>query len=371
MTQRVIVAGGGLAGAAAAAALARAGAEVMVIEREPAPVHKICGEFLSGEAQIYLRRIGFDAAILGGQPISHLRLVRGARSVSARLPFQGMGVTRRRLDEALLDHAGACGAEIHRGHAIRGIDTARGIELDVTGLGKLPARTLFLASGKHDVRGLRRRAGLPEDMVGFKMYFDLQPAMRAALADHVELIPFADGYAGLLLVEDGSANLCLLADRARLHRTGGKWESLLRDLLAESPHLAARLRGAAPMLGRPLTIFRMPYGFVHASQPSDPPAIFRLGDQAAVIPSFSGDGMAIALHSAAIAVAAYLSGNSAAAYHRRLRHEIGGQIRRASLLYRAGQLPFGQRAIFGLAGAYPGALQWAAKLTRVPESARL
>ena len=52
----VLVVGGGLAGAAAASILAEAGRPVTVLERDRAPAHKICGEFLSGEALADLAR---------------------------------------------------------------------------------------------------------------------------------------------------------------------------------------------------------------------------------------------------------------------------------------------------------------------------
>ncbi len=371
MSDPVIVAGGGLAGAAAAAALARQCVPVLLIEREPAPAHKICGEFLSDEAQASLARIGFDVGALGGHPITRLRLVRGAKTVTTDLPFQGLGITRRALDQALLDYAASCGAEIRTGHAVRGVETERSISVDITGMGAVPARAVLLATGKHDLRGLRRDAPPPEELVGFKMYFSLNSAARASLSGHIEVILFRDGYAGLQLVETGEANLCLLINKARLHRAGGKWDALLDDLLAESPHLSARLAGATPSLARPLTISRVPYGFVHQVQPCDPDGLYRLGDQAGVIPSFAGDGMAIALHSAAMAARACLEGQPAAAYHRRLRTNISGQIGRASALYRMGRSPLGQRALFGIAGLWPQGLQLAAKLTRVPERARI
>jgi flavin-dependent dehydrogenase len=367
MTAPVIVAGGGLAGAAAAAALARAGVKVALIEREPAPTHKICGEFLSIEAQESLARLGFDIGTLGGHPITRLRLVRGARSIAADLPFRALGLTRRRLDQALLDHAAACGAEIHAGHAVRGIEMG-GVR--IAGQGMMPARAVFLATGKHDLRGLRRDASAPEELVGFKMYYALAPEARAQLSGHIEVILFRDGYAGLQLVETGEANLCLLIDKARLRQAGGTWTALLADLCAESPHLAARLADAAPTLTKPLTISRVPYGFVHAPSADDPPDVYRLGDQAGVIPSFAGDGMAIALHSAAAAARAFLAGQSAATYHRHLRRDIAGQISRASALYRIGRSSAGQRALFGFASLWPHGLRLAARLTRVPERVR-
>ena len=99
------------------------------------------------------------------------------------------------------------------------------------------------------------------------------------------------------------------------------------------------------------------------------PGIFRLGDQMGVIHSFTGDGMAIALHSATAAAAAYLGGESAAAYHRRMRRDIAGQIRRASALYGLARSAPGQALLMRLGAAWPPGLALAASLTRVPAGA--
>ncbi|OYV28318.1 MAG: hypothetical protein B7Z81_15840, partial [Acidocella sp. 20-61-6] len=178
-----LIVGGGLAGAAAAAALARAGRAVTLVEREAEPAHKICGEFLSGEAQESLAALGVDLAGLGGHVITHVRLVRGARSIRAKLPFQGLGLTRRTLDEFLLRHAAACGAEVRRGIAVRRILPDLSVEL---GEEVLRPEMLFLATGKHEARGAARHA-TPGGQVGFKNYFRLAAAQQAALAGHVEL----------------------------------------------------------------------------------------------------------------------------------------------------------------------------------------
>ena len=113
----------------------------------------------------------------------------------------------------------------------------------------------------------------------------------------------------------------------------------------------------------------MPYGFVHAAaRPADPADVYRLGDQAGVIPSFCGDGMAIALHTAFAAVAAHRPAD-AAAYHRRLQRHIGGQIGRATALYRLGRAAPG--LLTGIGTLFPAAISWAAHLTRVPPHALL
>jgi flavin-dependent dehydrogenase len=364
----IIVAGGGLAGAAAATSLAQAGRDVTLIERETAPHDKICGDFLSTEAQSYLLNLGLNPASLGGHVITHVRLARGRKSITRKLPFQGLGLSRKILDEALLNHAATSGATLRRGHLIRQLSTESGIKLSVSELGDLTPQTLFLATGKHDLRGAKRDFA-PPDLVGFKMYFALSPEQTNALARHVELIIFAGGYAGLQLVEDNRANLCLLVSPARLKRAGGTWNALLDDLRKSAPHLATRLHGAAPLLAAPLTIARVPYGYIHTAQSTNP-NLFRLGDQAAVIHSFTGDGMAMALHSAARAANFLLRGKTALDYHQQLARDVAGQMKTAGLLYKFLQIPVAQPAIFGAARLFPPLLAAAARLTRIPDTAR-
>ena len=366
----VVIVGGGLAGGAAAAMLARAGRRALLFEREAAPSNKICGEFLSAGAQQTLARIGFDLGALGGTVITRLRLVRGGSVAEAALPFRGLGLSRRVLDGALLDYARICGADVRRGHDARVLksDAHAGVEVD--GIGRWTPAALLLATGKHDVRDLRRSLVEPaEDLIGFKTYFRLDAAQTRALSESVEVIVFAHGYAGLQRVENGQANLCLLIDRAQFQQSGGTWDGLLRDLMRDSAHLRQRLHQATPLLEKPLTIYRVPYGFVHAPLASDPPNVYRLGDQAAVIPSFAGDGMAIALHSAALAVQSQQSERGAYQYHQHIRADVSAQVARASALYRFGCSAPGRAMLIPMARAWPRAMQLAAALTRVPPRA--
>lgn len=359
-----LVAGGGVAGAAAACLLAQRGREVLLVERERGPHDKICGEFVSGEAVGTLARLGLDVAGLGGVPIHSVRLVHGGRVAAARLPFAAYGLSRRVLDEALLARAAALGAGVLRGHAVRGVvvPAGRGLAVQVDGVGRLEAESLLLATGKHELRGARRALDrVPEDLVGLKMYFALAPAEREALRGHVEIVVFDGGYAGLQLVEGGRANLCLLVGRAGFDAAGRSWDGLLEQLRRGCPHLARRLAGASALLARPVSIFRVPYGWVHRPRREDLPGLFRLGDQMGVIPSFCGDGMSIALHTA---LAAAGSGD-AATFHRQARRELRGQIGLASLLYRAGRAAPG--ALVRGAQLWPGAVRWLAHLTRAPD----
>ena len=357
----VLIAGGGLAGAAAAILLARAGTPVTLLERDPGPRDKICGEFLSREALLYLAGLGIDVAALGAAPIPAMRLIHGASVVETRLPFQGAGLSRRVLDEALLQQAQSAGATVRRGVSVRSVSAA----IVETTEGETPdSRTLFLATGKHDVRGSPRNPARPPDpLIGFKMHYHLRADQTASLRGHVEIILFPGGYAGLQLTERGVANLCLLVDRARFDAMRQDWDALLDSV----PHLARRLDGAAPLLVRPLTIFRVPYGYVHGAPGHAD--LFRLGDQAAVIPSFCGDGMSIALHSAHLAVRTLHGGGNADRYHVQMRQHVGPPVRLAFGLYRLTRSPAVRHAVMAACRSWPGLMRAIAVRTRVPDAA--
>ncbi len=342
----VTIAGGGLAGAAAACHLARAGRRVTLFERTAGPADKICGECLGPGAQRELASLGIDLAALGAHRIDRLRLVRGRQCADVRLPFVAAGLTRRRLDEALLDRAAASGAAIHRGQAFEAPQ----------------AGPVFLATGKHELRAHPRQAEA-SDLVGFKSYFRVTPAQHAMLQHTIELHLFPDGYAGLQLVEH-AANLCLLVSRARLQAAGGDWPHLLASLRGENPILAARLEGAAELLDRPLAIARVPFGYVHDGHADDAPELYRLGDQAGVIHAFTGDGMSLALGSARLAAGVLLAGGAPDRYARELRRRISGPIARSQFLYRLGQHRAGQRGLIAVAAIMPTVIGSAARLTR-------
>src|ERR1700733_8134910 len=84
----VIIIGGGPAGGAAAVRLAQAGRKALLLEKEPQAHHKVCGEFISTEAQYYLEKLGLDLSALGAKPIDHVSIVHGAKIARTSLPFK-------------------------------------------------------------------------------------------------------------------------------------------------------------------------------------------------------------------------------------------------------------------------------------------
>jgi len=361
MNPEIVVVGGGLAGAAAAIQLARAGREAMLIERSAGPQHKVCGEFLSAEALGYLDALGVDITGLGAVPIRSVQLA----GVTRNLPFPAMSLTRCRLDEELLRLAVHAGATVLRGRSVQALERfGDGWRARLDDAIEVTAQAAMLATGKHDLRGRSRPPGKQSGLVGLKMYFRLTPAQAEALAGRVELLLYRGGYAGLQPVERGAANLCCLIDRDELRRLGGHWEHLLAAMQQQCPELRKRLAGATPLLEKPLAVAPIPYGYVRQEQAAEP-GLWALGDQAAVIPSFTGDGMSIALHSGWLAVAMYLEGATAEQFQHRLRTQLRRQVALATAISRGLVHPVAQPLLTVAISIFPGLLRFVAQQTRI------
>jgi flavin-dependent dehydrogenase len=359
--------GGGLAGAMTALRLAAAGREVLLVEREQKPQHKVCGEFLSPEAVDYLRQAGVDPVRLGAVTIDRLRVAAMGRVVETALPFRALSLSRRVLDAALLARAEEEGCVIRRGVNVEGLAENKGVWTAEQSDGSLQcARSVFLSTGKHDLRGWPRPQSGRGDLVGFKLHWQLTASETEALRGCMDLFLFAGGYGGLCLVEGDAANLCLVVSRSRLRHLRG-WPELLNALLEENSHLRKRIAGGTPRWERPLAISSIPYGYL----PEPRSGLWCVGDQAAVIPSFTGDGMAIALHSGALAAEMYMAGKSPNQYHQTLSAQLRRGMSLATLFSRLMVSPAGRQLAPIALAALPSAMRWIARSTRIPETAIL
>ena len=367
MQNEVLVIGGGVAGCAASIALARKGRGVTLIEREPTPRHKVCGEFLSGEALEDLHALGIDVASLGAVPIDYVRLAAARRAAEAPLPFPAASFTRKALDTALIAEAIAAGVRVERGRSVQTLArTASGMwQATLSDDDRFEAPTAFLATGKQDLRGYARPDD-PQRWVAFKMYFRLAPAQAAELSHASELMLYPGGYGGIQPVEDGVANLCCVVQQRHLARVGYRWENFLAKMQQDCPHLAMRLAGAAPLLDKPIAITHIPYGYI---RPTTEDGLYCIGDQAAVIPSFTGDGISIALHTARCAVAAYVRAEPAPLFQAKLRMALRNQMRLAEFAADGLNNSFARAVLPFCLRVWPGVMRVTARLTRVAQHA--
>jgi flavin-dependent dehydrogenase len=367
LQDEVLVLGGGVAGCAASIALARKGRCVTLIERESTPRHKVCGEFLSGEALEDLHALGIDVASLGAVPIDYVRLAAARRAAEAPLPFAAASLTRKALDTALIAEAIAAGVRVELGRSVQTLARTRGNLWQATlddGTTR-DAPMVFLATGKHDLRGHARPKD-PQRWVAFKMYFRLAPGQAAELARASELMLYPGGYGGIQPVQGGVANLCCVVQQRYLAGAGNRWENFLAKMQQDCPHLAMRLAGAEPLLAKPITITHIPYGYIRRTSED---GLYCIGDQAAVIPSFTGDGISVALHTARCAVAAYLAGEPAQHFQAKLRSSLLTQMRLAEFAADGMNNSIARAILPFCLRVWPGVMRVTARLTRVAHHA--
>ena len=359
-----LIAGGGPAGSVAALLLAQGGATPLLLERSREPQDALCGGFLSWRTLESLQSVGVDPAMLGGHAVRRVVLFAGKGRAESPLPAPAIGLSRLRLDALLLDAAHNAGAGVERGVAIRSADGAHLHTGDGAAVG---GDTLFLATGKHDLRGTMRDAAVGDDpAMGVRVRLAPHPSLTRLVGDAIELHAFAGGYAGVVLQEDGSANLCMALRRSRL-RAAGDLPGLLRVLATELPPLGERLAhiGSAASID---AIANVPYGW---RARGTVPGVYRLGDQAGVIPSLAGEGMGIAIASAIRAAEHWqrFGPVGAPGFQHALRQRLHRPIALAGLLRTLAEHP-AMHPLLLTGGRVPALVGAAARWTRIDSVSR-
>lgn len=342
-----LIVGGGPAGSSAAIMLARGGARPLILERQRVIGDALCGGFMSWHTLKNLSRLGVEP---GGHLIDHVRVFAGQRHAEARLPAGAVGLSRHRLDTMLRAQALAMGA---------------GLEIvTIKNADEVEAGSVFLATGKHDLRGLARpKLETADSTLGLRVKIGPHPKLTALIGSSIELHLFDRGYVGLLLQEDGRANLCLAVRKSRLAEADGKPETLLRQLGDAIPALGERL-AFLDALPDADAIASVPYGW-RATETV--PGIFRLGDQAAVIPSIAGEGNGIAIASGVAAAASWSTGGAAAApaYQRDFARRTRRPVAIAKWLWERGETPWTAALATRILPLAPFIAQRFARATRI------
>lgn len=355
--------GGGLAGLAAALDLAGRGHCVAVVERKQYPFHKVCGEYVSNEVLPYLRRLHADPAVLGPAAISSFLLSSpGGRVLTAPLDLGGFGVSRYALDDFLYQQAAALGVTFYLKNTVTDVafDTAANQHRVALADGRqLSARVVLGAYGKRanlDRQLQRSFFTQRSPYLGVKYHLRLPGFPRDLIALH----NFADGYAGISAIEDNKLCFCYLTTRQNLKQYG-TIPAMEQAVLAQNPHLRDILSTAEVLYPQPEVINEISFA---PKQPVEQ-HVLMCGDAAGLITPLCGNGMAMALHGAALAATAahdFLAGKISrpameATYARAWQAQFGARLR----VGRAVQALFGgpvlSELVVGGLRYWPGAVR--------------
>ncbi|MBN2983951.1 MULTISPECIES: NAD(P)/FAD-dependent oxidoreductase [Cohnella] len=337
----VAVLGAGVAGSAAAKALADKGWDTLLLDRHSFPRHKVCGEFLSPEAQGTLQALGLWDTVtpLRPSPIDLARLAfeRG-RPVEIPLPGSAFGISRHALDFALHAAAQASGAEVRTATAVLSVAPREaGYAIETRQGGKVVthyARAVIAAWGGHrrpELFGNRSGKTGNTAYIGVKSHFQGIPSEPA-----VELYFFAGGYLGISPVEDGIVNVAALLERNAFHGKATSIPGLLEAAIGQNAKLRQKLARAVPVPGAQAAVAPVGLG----RKPVCWDRIPHIGDASFLLPPLCGDGMSMALRSAQRCVFQadrYLRGEISLSRWRSeyicaIRREFGGPLRWGRLL---------------------------------------
>lgn len=291
----VAVVGGGLAGSCAAILLAQSGIRVVLLEGAVVGRHKVCGEFLSPESRVQLRQLEVLIALqhVGARNVTRARVCTSAQQGrSIPLSGEGLAVSRATLDTVLWKRALEAGVDARDQSRVTRIEPSEGGFTLSTPQEEVHARFVLSATG----RGAKWGRDSDEHFVPHQRFVGLKTHFQGARTERgeVALFPFAGGYCGLVEVENGRTNACLLAPYSRLKNSSPS--ALWAEIRSENQALNSAVGD-----GRPLFEWKATGNVSFSQFAPVHEGILRVGDAAGYIHPLSGDGMAMALRSGELA----------------------------------------------------------------------
>ena len=315
----VLVVGAGPAGSAAAQTLACAGLDVVLVDAQPFPRDKVCGDGLIPDAHQALRRLGvLDEVMAQAQAASAIGCI-GPRGGRVDVPGELAVLPRRELDHILCRAAVAAGARMHAPARFVG---------PVEGAGHVVGARLRHAEATHEIRArwvVLASGAVPQALLAAGMSDRPTPsgvALRGYVRnermvgriDKLEIVwhrALAPGYGWIFPCKGALFNVGVGVADSHSERRGGrlaKREVNLHRVMDDFKRVYAPARELmeggtllAPMKGAPLRCTLEGARYTRAG-------LLVTGEAAGSTYSFTGEGIGKALETGILAAESIIAG---------------------------------------------------------------
>ena len=308
--------GGGPAGAATAAWAARAGLDVLLVERATFQREKACSEYVSPAATRDLQALGvLDELVSGGAArLTGMRIVADdgasvvgrypATTPAGPLPY-GLALPRSRLDAVVLAAAVRAGVRVLEGVRVDDVLLEGGAVVGAVlrrGARRWEERSRALvgADGLHSLVAKRlalARAGGPRRLALVAHLADVE-----GMEDYGEMFVRRGRYAGLSPIGGGLVNAAAVVPATEARAIARDPLAFLRAELAAVPELRRRTAGA-----RVVRRVMVAGPFARTSRRSVADGALLVGDAADFFDPFTGEGIFAALRGGRLAADALMA----------------------------------------------------------------
>lgn len=312
----VIVIGAGPSGSTAAIILARAGVDVLVVERQKFPRFHI-GESLLPKNMELFRSLGLEDKLLS---IPHTKkygveLAFGHEKVSTLLSFDdcfdpsekmSLNVERAPFDALLLNEARAAGAKVLCGSAVREILHLADNDVRVTiGDQEVHARYLIDSSGQATFLGKHlgiRQVLADQKKISYFGHFKNVFRHPGKHEGYATIVMMDDGWFWIIPLDATKTSVGVVLSHEQSKTINGTPAEILEGAIARCPLMSDRMANADPIVS-----YRAIADFSYRCKPYAGEGYFLVGDAAAFLDPVFSTGVCLGMMGASSAAEALVS----------------------------------------------------------------